>query len=82
LEVLYLPYESIDDLPKGVKDNLPKHALEIFKEAFNRALDEYKEPEDRKDNASREETAFKVSWAAVKQTYHKNNTGHWIPNTD
>ncbi|UTB32556.1 MAG: ChaB family protein [Methanobacterium sp. ERen5] len=77
-----MPYESINDLPEGVKDNLPKHAKEIFKEAFNKAWDEYKEPNDRKDNVSREETAFKVSWAAVKQAYHKNKAGHWIPNTD
>ena len=72
-----MPYENIKDLPESVKDNLPKHAQEIFKEAFNNAWDEYKEPEDRKGNATREETSFKVAWAAVKQTYHKDKSGTW-----
>lgn len=30
-----MPYDNTDDLPERVKDNLPKHAQEIFKEAFN-----------------------------------------------
>lgn len=72
-----MPYENIGDLPESVKDNLPKHAQEIFKEAFNNAWDEYKKPEDRKGNASREETSFKVAWAAVKLTYHKDKSGTW-----
>ena len=76
MEVYTMPYDNIDDLPKSVKDNLPKHAQEIFKEAFN-AWEEYKDPKDRKGSASREETSFKVAWAAVKQTYHKDKSGNW-----
>jgi cation transport regulator len=72
-----MPYDNIDDLPKSLRNNLPKHAQEIFKEAFNNAWDEYKQPKDRKDDTSREETSFKVAWAAVKQTYHKYNSGNW-----
>jgi cation transport regulator len=53
-----MPYANIEDLPESVKDSLPKHVQEIFKEAFNNAWDEYKEPEDHKGNASREETSF------------------------
>ena len=36
-----MPYDNINDLPESVKNNLPKHAQEIFKEAFNNAWDEY-----------------------------------------
>ncbi len=72
-----MPYDKIDDLPKSVRDNLPKHAQEIFKEAFNNAWNEYKRPQDRKGNATREETSFKVAWAAVKQNYHKDKSGNW-----
>jgi cation transport regulator len=72
-----LPYHEINDLPKSVRNSLPKHAQEIFKEAFNNAWDEYKNPEERKDNASQEETAFKVAWAAVKQSYHKVKSAQW-----
>ena len=70
-------YDNVDDLPERVKDNLPKHAQEIFKEAFNNAWDEYKDLKIVKDNASREETSFKVAWAAIKQTYHKDKSGAW-----
>lgn len=72
-----MPYDYIHDLPESVRNNLPTHAQEIFKEAFNNAWDEYKQPKDRKDDASREETSFKVAWAAVKQTYHKDKSGNW-----
>ncbi|MDR7072076.1 ChaB family protein [Fictibacillus barbaricus] len=63
-----MPYDSLKDLPEGVKDNLPHHAQEIYKEAFNSALDEYKE----------EETAHKVAWSAVKNKYEKSDSGKWV----
>jgi cation transport regulator len=72
-----MPYASINNLPARVKNNLPKHAQEIYKEAFNSAYDEYKDPEDRRDDADREETAHKVAWSAVKKSYQKNPDGNW-----
>lgn len=48
-----MPYKSTGDLPDSVRDNLPSHAQEMYKEAFNSAFDEYKErgqekiPEER-----------------------------------
>jgi cation transport regulator len=66
-----MPYESIDDLPDSVKDNLPKHAREIYKEAYNAAWDQYKDPEDRCGVATREETAHRVAWSAVKKSTKK-----------
>ena len=62
-----MPYDKITELPDSVKDNLPKHAQEIYKEAYNSAWDQYKKPEERRGDASREETAHRVAWAAVKQ---------------
>lgn len=72
-----MPYETISDLPKSVRDNLPKHAQEIYQEAFNRAWSEYAEPGERRGNASREEVSHKVAWSAVKQVYQKKN-GKWV----
>ena len=75
-----MPYDSINDLPDSVKDNLPKHAQEIYRAAFNSAWGEYDEPEERRGGASREETAHKVAWAAVKKEYEKDEkTGEWKP---
>ncbi|TFW27458.1 ChaB family protein [Massilia horti] len=71
-----MPYKSIDDLPDSVRKNLPSHAQEIFKEAFNSAYDEYAE----RGPEGREETAFKVAWAAVKNKYKKiEKSGKWVP---
>ena len=63
--------QSLADLPESVKNILPKHALEIYKEAYNNALEQYKNPEKRRGDASLEETAHKVAWAAVKKQYEK-----------
>lgn len=73
-----MPYKTLKDLPDSVRDNLPKHAQEIYKEAFNSAWDQYKDPEDRREDASREETAHRVAWAAVKKKYEKDeSSGKW-----
>ncbi len=63
-----LPYNSRNDLPDQVKDNLPAHAQDIFKEAFNSASEQY----------DQEKTAFKVAWSAVEQKYEKNDNGNWV----
>jgi cation transport regulator len=46
---------------------------EIYQEAFNNAWQEYADSDDRRDDTSREETAHKVAWAAVKQSYRRNS---------
>jgi cation transport regulator len=72
-----MPYKSLSQLPDGVKDNLPKGAQEIYMEAYNSAHKQYKDPDDRRDKASLEETAAKVAWAAVKKKYEKSDDGRW-----
>lgn len=73
-----MPYKNVNDLPERVRENLPKHAQEIYLEAFNNAWDQYAKPEERRGDASREETAHKVAWSAVKKVYEKNEkTGEW-----
>ena len=77
-----MPYSSTNDLPDGVKNNLPAHAQDIYKEAFNSAWDEYKDPDDRDGDASREEVAHRVAWSAVKQTYEKRSDNTWHKKED
>ena len=74
-----MPYHTIDELPENVSRVLPKHAQEIFLEAFNHAYDEYKDPVERRGDADREETAFRVAWAAVKKKYEKGDDDKWHP---
>ncbi|MCA9835109.1 MAG: ChaB family protein [Thermomicrobiales bacterium] len=64
-----MPYKTKADLPDSVKDNLPTHAQDIYKEAYNSAWDEYKHDEER---------AHRVAWGAVKKSYHKNKDGDWV----
>lgn len=71
-----MPYSELKDLSASVRSVLPRHAQEIYLAAFNNALSEYKKPEDRQGDASREEVAHKVAWSAVKQSYEKKD-GTW-----
>lgn len=66
-----MPYNRISDLPDNVRKPLPRHAQEIFLEAFNHAWEEYADRNDR------EATAHKVAWSAVKQQYRKDG-GRWV----
>jgi cation transport regulator len=73
-----MAYDTIRDLPKSVRDNLPRKAQEIYKEAFNSAWEFYRDPDKREDeDDSREEVAHKVAWSAVKEKYVKKD-GKWV----
>jgi cation transport regulator len=63
-----MPYDKLTDLPDRVRDNLPEHAQEIYKEAFNSAEEQYGE----------ESRAHRVAWSAVENKYEKNNQGNWV----
>ena len=73
-----MPYGDVSGLPENVRSVLPEHAQHIYLEAYNNAWGQYKEASSRKGNATREETAHRVAWAAVKKEYKKNaQTGKW-----
>jgi cation transport regulator len=67
-----MPYKQITQLPDSVRNNLPKHAQEIYKEAYNSAEDQYGE----------EERAHRVAWSAVENKYEKNEQGNWVQKED
>lgn len=68
-----MPYASNHELPMAVREHLPGHAQDIFREAFNSAFEQYRES----DEPRREQRAFKVAWAAVKRTYRKDGD-RWV----
>ena len=72
-----MPYKAISDLPDSVRNHLPTHAQDIYKEAFNHAWNEYSDKNERRGDESREEAAHKVAWAAVKKHYSKGADGDW-----
>jgi len=73
-----MPYDTRKDLPESVQNVLPAHGQDIYKEAYNSAWDQYKDPEDRDGDDSREEVAHQVAWSAVKNVYEKNADGDWV----
>lgn len=77
-----MPYTKTSELPDSVKNVLPDHAQDIYKEAFNSAYDQYDEPEERRGGADREEVAHKVAWAAVKKKYEKGADDKWHPKSE
>lgn len=76
-----MPYSSKSDLPENVKGPLSDvpHAQEIYKEAYNNAYEQYKDPDKRREDDDREETAHKVAWNAVKEKYEKGDDDKWHP---
>lgn len=72
-----MPYQSISQLPDAVRDHVPKHGQDIYKDAFNSAWDEYADPKARRGDASREQVAHQVAWSAVKDVYEKGDDGDW-----
>lgn len=73
-----MPYNAKSDLPESVKNVLPDHAQEIYMEAYNSAWGQYDQPDERRGDSSREETAHRVAWSAVKNKYEKDDqTGKW-----
>ncbi len=49
-----MPDKTVSDLPDSVQSNLPKHAQEIYRAAFNNAWDEYAKASDRRGDDNRE----------------------------
>lgn len=72
-----MPYNEIHDLPENIRNILPPHAQDIYREAFNNAFKEYKDPDKRYKGGSKEEVAHRVAWSAVKKKYHKKNN-KWV----
>lgn len=77
-----MPFNKREDLPDSVRNVLPVHAQDIYKEAFNSAWDEYKNPSDRDKGGSQEEVAHRVAWSAVKSKYQKGADDKWHPKSD
>ena len=66
-----MPYAHNGDLPPAVRDNLPEHAQDIYREAFNHAFASHG------GDPRQEEAAHRIAWAAVKRRYVKES-GVWV----
>lgn len=60
-------YERIDDLPQGIRENLPKHAQEVYRNAFNNAYLQHKD----------EQQAHETAWSAVNDQFDGQGAREW-----
>lgn len=60
-----MPYAANADLPPSVRNHLPPHAQDIYREAFNHAYAAHE------DDPRQEEASHRIAWAAVKHSYEK-----------
>jgi cation transport regulator len=67
-----MPYSANGDLLPSVRNHLPDHAQDIYREAFNHAYAVHAGELDR------ERRAHMITWAAVKHSYVKASD-IWVP---
>jgi len=67
----YGPYSTTSDLPPSIQRRLPQPAQEVFREAYNRCLQEQRDVEH----------ARRKGWAAVARCYQEQPDGTWITRT-
>jgi cation transport regulator len=60
-----MPYLTNADLPASVRQHLPNHAQDIYREAFNHAFAAHV------GDPRQEEASHRIAWAAVKRSYVK-----------
>jgi cation transport regulator len=75
-----MPYKKNSDLPESVREHLPNHAQDIYRETYNSAEQTYADPHKRTRGGSQEEAAHRAAWASVKHEYEKEPNGdRWVP---
>jgi cation transport regulator len=72
-----MSFNSNSELPKKVQNRLPESAQDIFREAYNNALEHYSDPKRLKFGDTQEETCYKAAWAAVKEKFTQKSD-KWV----
>jgi len=70
-----MPYRSNSELPAPVRSHLPRHAQDIYREAFNHAFVAHP------DDPRQEERAHRTAWAADNRSYVRAGSS-WIGRAD
>jgi cation transport regulator len=66
-----VPYRQSIDLPPAIRNHLPAHAQDIYREAFNHAFAAHE------GDPRQEEAAHRIAWAAVKRRFVKDGD-EWV----
>ncbi|TWI28268.1 ChaB family protein [Mesorhizobium tianshanense] len=60
-----MPYAANIDLPPSIRRSLPRHAQDIYREAFNHAFAAHS------GDPRQEEASHRIAWSAVKRSFVK-----------
>lgn len=72
-----MTFNSNSELPERVQHRLPESAQDVFREAYNNALEHYSDSKRLKVGDTLEETCYKAAWAAVKEKFAQKSD-KWI----
>lgn len=67
-------YQSELDLPRDVRDVLPKAALDLYRRTHNQVWRVTRASNERE----RDLAAHAAAWRRVKQFFTKNGDGEWV----
>lgn len=71
-------YESDEDLPDIVRNQLPPAAQALFRSAYNQSWDAGEAPADPDAvPLGRDERAHEAGWAAVRAAFERDPDGRW-----
>lgn len=72
-----MPFQSINQLPRNVRDSLPSHGQQSYMKSFNRAYTAYPDSEEDDNEEKRESSSHEAAWAAIRKKFKKDDKGKW-----
>lgn len=70
-------YNAVTDLPKAIREELPDHAQEIYRAAYNLTVEEHLASNPNHDEQELQTIANQAAWQRVQMEYHRDDTGKW-----
>lgn len=72
-----MSYSTVTELPKAIRDELPEHAQEIYRAAYNLTIEEHRAADHDQDEHELQEMADQAAWQRVQMEYDRDDTGKW-----
>jgi cation transport regulator len=70
-------YTQLSELPQSIREELPELAQELYRVAYNRAIEKNQALEVDMDETALAETAHQLAWRKVLEEYQKDEQGYW-----
>jgi cation transport regulator len=70
-----MTYQTVAELPTSIRDELPEHAQEIYRAAYNLTIEEHRAADH--DEHDLQAIADQAAWQRVQMEYERDETGKW-----